>query len=422
MACAAVPIRDSDGKILGTIVAGYDLSKNELVDGVKRLFGTDVTLFGGDVRYSTTIVADGKRATGTRLAAPVADAVLKRKEEFRGRTGILGVPFLTSYRPMLSPSGEVIGACFAGKSLVGVFDATKTFVIFLSIVMGISVGFFLVVTFLFARKISRPLKLLVEVIRHVEDGDLSVSGGGISTGSGDEIEILAAALAKMVETQRSTIESARASAVETEEKARGLSELSGRTTAAMERIERQVGRLADLAANNAAALQQSGAGVHKIVADEVRKLAEESDRAAGQVDRIVGELKNSANTALASMHEVDAIVDGTIRKAGDAGRQLDPALQEITRISDEIHNIAASAEEQAAASEQATEGLDSVTRALEEEVHSVETIRGAASEATVASRTTDDESRAMQRDARGLLEVLARFRTTAGESDRLMPT
>ena len=513
MSCAAAPIMENDGRILGAIVAGYDLSKNEFMDGVKRLFGAEVTLFGGDVRYATTIVSDGRRATGTKLAASVADRVLKKKDEFRGRTDILGVPFLTSYKPMLSPSGEVIGAYFAGKSLVGVLDATRRFVWFLALVMGLLFLLFLAGTFLFARRISRPLKLLVDLVRRVEGGDLTPSVGGIAFRSGDETEVLADAFGGMIETQRSTIEKTRTSAVETGEKARALSVLSERTTAAMERIERQVERLADLAANNAAALQQSGAGVHEIViaattaarasaqgaesaaktarsseeagskvremihavrdlgehssrtvtmmeqmrnsvetitafmeriasiadqtnllalnaaieaaragdagrgfavvADEVRKLAEESNRTAGQVDKVVGNLKDSADAALDSMHEVDAIVEQTVRKAEDAGKRLEDALKEIERISDEIHSIAASAEEQAAASEQANEGIDSVAKALGEEVQSVDAIRAAVSEATAAARTTDKESRSMREAAGNLLAVLAVFRTGA---------
>ncbi len=520
MSCAAAPIKDSEGRILGAIVAGYDLSKNEFMDGVKRLFGTEVTLFGGDVRYATTIVNDGKRATGTKLAAPVADSVLKKKEEYRGRTDILGIPFLTSYKPMLSPSGEVIGAYFAGKSLVGVLDATRRFVLFLTLVTGLLFLFFLAGTFLFARRISRPLKTLVGLVGRVEGGDLSPSDEIIAFGSGDETEVLADAFGRMIETQRNTIGKTRSCAMETGEKAEALSALSERTTVAMERIERQVKRLADLAANNAAALQQSSAGVHEIVtaatttarastqgaesaaktarsseeagskvlemirairdlgehssgtvsmmermqnsvesitafmgriasiadqtnllalnaaieaaragdagrgfavvADEVRKLAEESNRTAGQVDKIVGELKKSANTALDSMHEVDAIVDGTIRKAEDTGRQLEGALKEIERISDEIHSIAASAEEQAAASEQANEGIDSVARALGEEMQSVDAIRSAASEAAAASRTTNAESRSMKEAAGKLLEVLANFRIDAAAPDGLM--
>ena len=198
---------------------------------------------------------------------------------------------------------------------------------------------------------------------------------------------------------------------------------------AVESITAFMGRIASIAdqtnllALNAAieAARAGDAGrVFAVVADEVRKLAEESNRTAGQVDKIVGELKKSANTALDSMHEVDAIVDGTIRKAEDTGRQLEGALKEIERISDEIHSIAASAEEQAAASEQANEGIDSVARALGEEMQSVDAIRSAASEAAAASRTADAESRSMKEAAGKLLELLANFRTGAAAPDGLM--
>lgn len=511
---AAVPVTDAGGHVAGVVTAGYDLSKETLVDRVRQLFGAEVTIFGGDTRYATTIMQEGKRALGTRLDPVIAERVLERKETYRGRTDIFGVPFLTTYKPLLSPSGDAIGVLFAGRSLLGVIGETKRLAVFLTLVMGYLFIVFLAVTAFFARKIARPLTQLVEVAERVGEGDLSVSVDASIAGRGDETEILVAAFAGMVDAQRDMIECARTSALLTEEKAQALSELAGNTAEAMRHIELQVKRLAELAASNACALQESGAGVQEIasaasaaafastqgaesaaktariseaagakvretvlairglgerssgtvaamecvgtsvetirsfigritsiadqtnllalnaaieaaragdagrgfavVADEVRKLAEESNRAAREVQKIVAELAASTEVSLSSMHDVDTIVDATVCMAEDAGRQLDDALREIERISDGIQGIAASAEEQAAASEQTAAGIDSVTKAVEEEMQSVEAIRSATSETAATSQTTAAESRSMEIEAQGLLRVLARFRTNAG--------
>ena len=68
---AGVPVRNATGAVVGAISAGYQLDKMEMVDQVKKLFGSDFTVFFGDARLSTTIVVDGKREVGTKLdAAP----------------------------------------------------------------------------------------------------------------------------------------------------------------------------------------------------------------------------------------------------------------------------------------------------------------------------------------------------------------
>ena len=513
---AAVPVKDSEGRLVGTIATGYDLSKSELMDGVKRLFGLEFTLFGGDVRYATTIEQDGKRVVGTKLDPAIADRVLKRGEPYTGRLSVLGVPFLTSYKPLRSPSGEAIGALFAGKSLVGVIDETRRLVIFLTCVMGGLLAIFVGVTVIFARRMTRPISMLVGVARDVGEGDLSFAGDESARGRGDETEALVDAFARMVEMQREAIANARSSAGVTKKKSDALAGLSETTANAMEQIEKRLERLARLAESNVAALQESSAGIQEVagaasssaqaasegaesaaktarigedaglrvretiaavrevggrssrtvdameqvgasvetitgfigriasiadqtnllalnaaieaaragdagrgfavVAEEVRKLAEESNQAASEVERIVGELRTSTEVSLASMHDVDSIVETTVQKAEDAGKRLDEALAEVARIADRIRRIASSAEEQAASSEQASAGIENLTRAVEEETEAVDAIRDATVEATAAAQTTAGESRSLEEDADGLLRALSRFR--AG-NDRL---
>lgn len=513
---AAVPVKDEKGIVHGVISVGYDLSKNGPMDAVKKLFGTEVTLFGGDVRYATTIERNGARATGTKLAPSIAKRVLEEKETYRGRTEILGVPFLTTYKPLLSPDGEVLGALFAGKSMTGLIDETKNFLVFLALATGALLSLFLIITVLFARRLARPLKLLVAMFRRVEEGDLSFTTDLSLAGRGDETEALLSSFDTMLVAQRGMIAGARRSAALTAEKAQCLSGLASETAEAMERIKSQVERLAGLAAHNAAALQESDAGVQQIassasetacsstegaeaavktaiisreaggkvretvlairglgerssavatsmehvqrsvenitsfigriasiadqtnllalnaaieaarageggrgfavVADEVRKLAEETNLAAREVKKIVDELGGSAHASFASMQEMNGIMEGTVLKAEDAGKQLDGALREIERISETIQSIAAASEEQAAAAEQTATGIDSVSRAVEDESRSVETIHGITLETAAASLKTASESHTMEAEAGTLLQSLARFRIDAGQT------
>ena len=513
---AAVPLKDGAGIVYGVISVGYDLSKIGPMDAVKKLFGTEVTLFGGDLRYATTLEQNSARATGTKLDPSVAKLVLEKKETYRGRTEVLGVPFLTTYKPLLSPDGEVLGALVAGKSLTGLIDETKNFLVFLALASGGLLSLFLIITVLFARRLARPLKLLVAMFRRVEEGDLSFTTDISLAGRGDETEALLSSFGTMLGAQRGTIANARKSAALTAEKAQNLSGLASETAEAMERIKNQVERLASLAAHNAAALQESDAGVQQIassasetacsstegaeaaektaiisreaggkvretvlairglgerssevaasmehvrhsvenitsfigriasiadqtnllalnaaieaaragdagrgfavVADEVRKLAEETNLAAREVKKIVDELGGSAKASFASMRDMNGIMEGTVLKAEDAGRQLDGALREIERISETIQSIAAAAEEQAAAAEQTATGIDSVSRAVEDESRSVEAIHGITLETAAASLKTETESHTMEAEAGTLLQSLARFRIDAGQA------
>lgn len=91
----------------GQLLAGRD----DLVNRVRHLAGGTATIFAGDARILTNVVAaDGTRGTGTRLGpGPTRDAVIGRGETFRGEALILGVPHLTVYEPVRDPDGRQVG-------------------------------------------------------------------------------------------------------------------------------------------------------------------------------------------------------------------------------------------------------------------------------------------------------------------------
>ncbi|MHB8121018.1 MAG: cache domain-containing protein [Desulfuromonadaceae bacterium] len=106
--------RNVDGQLL---VGAYPLNNNfELPDKVQAIFGGVATVFMGDERVSTNVLnAEGRRAVGTKLVGPAYDAVFKQGKPYRGKTTILGVPYLAAYDPIRDRKGEVIGVIFVGS-------------------------------------------------------------------------------------------------------------------------------------------------------------------------------------------------------------------------------------------------------------------------------------------------------------------
>lgn len=94
-----------------------------LVDRVKQLVGGTATLFAWDgtnfVRVTTNVMKpDGSRAVGTPLDPKgKAFAALSTGHPFSGVVDILGVPYITSYVPMLDEGGKLIGAWYTGFRL-----------------------------------------------------------------------------------------------------------------------------------------------------------------------------------------------------------------------------------------------------------------------------------------------------------------
>ena len=181
-----------DGKLrAGTLVLD---DNNQLVDRVHELVGGVATLFKGTRRVATNVMTpDGKRATGTDLAAgPAYEAVVRQHVRYEGLATIQGKEYVTAYDPILSAGGELIGIVFVGEE-VAQFDAALA-VTRNRIVLGSALAVLLVavVSAIVARRMSRPLRALTGVMRSLMERDFQVAVVG--TERGDEIGAMARAI------------------------------------------------------------------------------------------------------------------------------------------------------------------------------------------------------------------------------------
>jgi len=123
---AAVPILDSEGRLLGVLYAGDLLNRRyEIVDSIKdevffgkvyegREIGT-VTIFQGDLRISTNVRdTDGSRAVGTRLSTQVAEEVLDRDGVWAAPAFVVNDWYITAYEPIRDPDDQIIGVLYVG--------------------------------------------------------------------------------------------------------------------------------------------------------------------------------------------------------------------------------------------------------------------------------------------------------------------
>lgn len=93
-----------------------------VVDGLKTKFGGTATFFvkkgDGFMRISTSVMKDGKRATGTMLDPNgPAIAMIKQGKPFYGVVDILGTKYDSGYEPIVTPTGDVVGIYYVGYKL-----------------------------------------------------------------------------------------------------------------------------------------------------------------------------------------------------------------------------------------------------------------------------------------------------------------
>ncbi|MGY2049448.1 methyl-accepting chemotaxis protein [Methylobacterium sp. JK268] len=356
------------------------------VDRVRAILGGHATVFLGDTRLATTIVGpDGRRATGTALAqGPVRDAVLGRREPFRGEADVLGTATLTAYEPILDAGGGVVGILFVGvpkADYLAALDATAR--------RAAGTGLLLVLAGagmlgLGLRRAMRPLAGLERSMRHIADGRIDAAVAG--TERRDEI----GAMARAVEVLRGGLVRARALEEEAA-RSRADGELRRRDglRAVAARFEEAVGGIVAGVAAGAGQLRASAQGM----AGHAAETADRSTRAADAA----GQAASNVATVAAAAEELGTSVAEIGRQVGSSAELARTASEEAGQVSTLVETLS-----------EAAGRIGSV----------VEVIAGIAGQTNLLALNATIEAARAGEAGRGFAVVAAEVKELAGQTGR----
>ena len=344
--------------ISGTNVLAYELAsysgdddKTGLLDALKKEMGCEFTIFRGDERAYTTILQNGQRAVGTRLAGDIAEIVLKQGKSYVGQATILGEKHLCSYAPTYDANGQIDGLIFAGISM-----SSATRQIGLTIVLSCLTGVVLIIIGILLigayikRTVSTPLFRLTILAQTLEQGNLGLNEhqtmmAGID--SNDEIGILSKSFDHTIGRLRNYIG-----------EISNMLEAIANGDLTVQITQEYVGDFATIRTSLNDILQKLNTTMGQIVtsAEHVSGGAEQMATASqalsqGSMEQTgaVEELEETIGSVAASVKQTAASVQSAREKVGGMGSQLAEgnqkmqemiaAMGEITDSSNEIEKI-----------------------------------------------------------------------------------
>jgi len=179
----AVPVFERGGPMRGVLYGGRIVNRDDVfVDRVREMvFGKEVykdkpvgtvTVFLDDVRIATNVRdKDGRRAIGTRVSEEVYRAVVEHGQTWHERAFVVTDYYKSAYTPLRNIEGEIIGILYVGILEQPFTDLAAEILQFFLLSVGGVTGIAVLLSFILAGAISRPLTQVVQASECLASGD-----------------------------------------------------------------------------------------------------------------------------------------------------------------------------------------------------------------------------------------------------------
>ncbi len=174
---AAAAIKNSRGTIIGALVAGYDLSRQNFVDQMKQIYNIEITVFENDTRVSSSVRnLNGRSLVGTKVDNPqIIQHTLQNGEVYETTTSLLGERYMNVYFPLKTELGKITGMVSTFQSQAAVsrtisnaIKITGIFMLVILVVVCVIAGVLIV-------KMLKPLTDVKDTLQNISSGEADLT-------------------------------------------------------------------------------------------------------------------------------------------------------------------------------------------------------------------------------------------------------
>ena len=173
---SAAPIRNSMGNLIGTIVAGFDLTNNSFIDFIKESYSVECTIFKGSIRVATTLKdANGNTLVGTPLNNPdIETKVLTNGNTEKALITVYGEKYVSAYTP-LKANGKISGMLFTAEPLETVNEIKNKAIKIIIPTVIVFVICIVALCYFFVRWLMWRIYNVTNFLKEMESGDADLT-------------------------------------------------------------------------------------------------------------------------------------------------------------------------------------------------------------------------------------------------------
>ncbi|SCY07328.1 methyl-accepting chemotaxis protein [Alkaliphilus peptidifermentans] len=214
----------------------------EVVDKIKELTESSVTVFLYDTRVSTNVITeDGGRAVGTKASEEVSNMVLKEGISYTGVTNVVGRKFVTQYIPIKDGNDSIIGMFFVGIDMNNVRAIALPIVLKIVGIIAVAILLSILFSTLIINKIVSNINRIVTAIKEVEQGNLSAK---CNVKTKDELNLISNSFNSMVSNLKDLINRIQEVAVNSKDSSQVIANSIEEVSASSEEISNTIHEIA----------------------------------------------------------------------------------------------------------------------------------------------------------------------------------
>ena len=329
----------------GTLVDNEGISVDgnfEMVDALHNELGIVATIFVKEdkdyKRISTCIRQEnGDRAVGTMLGLDsAAYPDVSAGKTFIGNANILGKPYMTGYKPLLSESNEVIGILFVGIPQDDVnilIDKNIKISIYFLLIISV-IGFILIgiITYFFLERLLKPIQTTTDMLKDISEGNGDLTKR-LKIKNQYEMGELATYFNNFIETIHGLIKSIAANSENLFAKSDDLNKVSEQFVSSTDQMLKQSMQVS-------ATTEEINAS-----AQVIATAAEESSTSVSSVASATEQLSGAVNYVANACHLTGANVTKTINELNNLEVNIQDAGSSVNMLVHEIDSVASAIEE-----------------------------------------------------------------------------